>query len=112
MVNLQQLAARLHDQGVINKSFMDCSKSEIEGICEAVLSSIGEDVPPGGWEVPRIVDGYLINPLNGHPKYHWWKPSGQELRLTLLELDAPYEVAKNYIAGLTPEAWANELIPF
>lgn len=112
MIDLQRLAQRLTDKGLINKSFMDCSQSEIESVCEAVLASIGKEVPPGGWVIPRLVDGLLITPFDSHPQYHWWTSRGQPLRKTLLELDAPFEVAAKYIERLTAEEWANELIPF
>ena len=114
MVNLPDLAERLQKSGLLQKSFLDCTKSEILQVVEAVFSSIGEDVPPEGWSQPRIEDGVLIIPHDVHPKYHWWSQDGQSIMDTLLELEAPFEVAKKYLCSrlITEDAYLNKLIPF
>jgi hypothetical protein len=45
--------------------------------------------------------GELIIPFDCNPKYHYWKPGGQSLALTLAELDAPAEVWRRYVEGYT-----------
>jgi hypothetical protein len=114
MVNLADLAERLQDAGLLQKSFLDCTRSEILQVVSAVLSSIGKEVPPDGWGKPYLEEGTqrLIIPHDSHPKYRWWTDEGQCLFDTLVELDAPYEVAVRYVPRLTEEAWLNKLIPF
>lgn len=116
MINFADLAERLQDAGLLHKPFIDCTRSEILQVCEAVLSSIGDDVPPNGWSTPYLEETAtgkrLAIPFDCHPKYRWWTEGGQSVGQTLLDLDAPYEVAVRYWPGLTKEEWANKLIPF
>lgn len=115
MINLPELAVRLQEHGLLSKSFLECTKTEILQIVDAVFSSVGDDVPPEGWREPRLEDmpdgQRLVIPFDSHPKYHWWK-DGQSIAETLAELDAPYEVAKKYWPNLTEAEWLNKLIPF
>lgn len=112
MINLPDLAERLQDAGLLQKSFLECTRSEILQVCEAVLSSIGEDIPPDGWSQPRLEGNRLVIPCDCHPQYRWWTPDGQSIGETLTELDAPYDVAVRYWPNLTEEEWLNKLIPF
>lgn len=115
MINLPALAERLQDAGIINKSFLDCTREEILKIAEAVYSCPDpEFVPASGWLKPILYqteDGRtgLSIPLAAHPKYRWWTPEGQSLQETLIELQAPYEVAKQHILHLTEDAWREKL---
>jgi hypothetical protein len=45
--------------------------------------------------------GDLIIPFGCDPKYHYWKQGGQNLALTLQELNAPAEVWKRYLGTYT-----------
>ena len=117
MINLPELAERLQKDGLIAKSFTDCTRSEILQIVEAVFSSVGEDVPPDGWQPPRLDGGTLVIPHDSHPDYHWWKSGGKSVYEILVELDAPFEVARKYVAKgpanpMTEADWLNRLIPF
>ena len=115
MINLPDLADRLNQYGIINKSFMELTKSEIQLMVSAIYSCPGEDVPPDGWDKPRIDDrGDLVLTFNSHPKYHWWTHDGQSIMETLVEISAPYEVAKKYLCSrqITEEVYLNKLIPF
>ena len=116
MISLPELADRLQDAGLLQKSFLECTRSEILQVCEAVLSSVGEDVPPDGWSKPYLEETKtgqrLVIPCDCHPDHRWWTPEGQSIGETLLMLDAPYEVAVKYYTRMTPEEWANKLIPF
>ena len=115
MVNLPALAARLQDAGIISKSFLDCTREEIMTICEAVYSCPDpEFVPASGWAKPiiyRTEDGRtgLSIPLAAHPKYRWWTPDGQSVEQTLIELQAPFDIAKNYILHITEDEWNSKL---
>ena len=121
MIDLPQLAERLQKLGLLNKTFFDCTKEEIEALCSAVMSSVDNDVvPPEGWAAPSLrADGTLHIPFDSHPAYHWWKPGAMSVSDILLELDAPHEVAVNYFrpegpggAPLSAEAWAAMKVPF
>jgi hypothetical protein len=114
MINLPDLADRLNQYGIMNKSFLSMTKTEIQLLINAVLSCPDETVPPDGWDKPRIEDGALILTFNSHPKYHWWTPDGQSIYETLIEIDAPYEVARQYLCSkqITEEVYLNKLIPF
>lgn len=117
MINLADLAARLDAAGVINKSFMECTKDEIIKVVEAVISCPDSgEVPADGWTKPyfhNFGDGpRLVVGFSSHPKYHWWKPIGDSLSTILVDLEAPYEVAREYLQGLTEEQWAARLVPF
>lgn len=117
MIDLSHLAALISDAGLMNKSFFECTKSEIETICTAVLSSFdSRAVPAAGWNKPQLVttaSGMELRiPFDAHPKYQWWKPDGQSILETLIELDAPYALAKNHYPEITEEAYLSRLIPF
>ena len=117
MVDLPGLAQRLQKDGLIAKSFTECTKSEILQIVEAVFSAVGDDVPPDGWSKPRLEDNSLIIPHDVHPDYHWWNNEGKSIYQILIELDAPFEVAKKYICRgmatpMTEKEWLDRLIPF
>jgi hypothetical protein len=117
MINLPELAEHLQKDGLIAKSFADCTRTEILKIVEAVFSSVGDEVPPGGWSKPRLEDGSLVIPFDCHPSYHWWKDGGKSIYEILTELDAPFAVARKYVAKgfghpMTEADWNNQLIPF
>lgn len=112
MINLPQLAQRLQDAKLMTKSFQDCTRNEILQVCEAVLSSIGDDVPAAGWDKPRIEDGMLRIPVTVHPRYRWWTEEGQSITETLIELDAPWDVAVRYIPHITQDEWLEKVLPF
>lgn len=114
MINLQQLALKLSSAGLMQKSFADCSKEQINAICNAVLTSVGEEVPADGWTKPYIDDNDDLQLLfTSHPKYHWWKPDGQSLMETLSEIMAPYPVAKKYInPHISETEYLNKMLPF
>lgn len=112
MIDFQHLSEILTRKGLIQKSFFDCTLDEIKDVVTAVFSSVGDGVPADGWDPPRIEDGHLIIPFDCHPKYRWWSPDNSErksLRVTLKELNAPYEVACKYVyenhQPITREAW-------
>lgn len=116
MIDFSALADRIKSAGLMNKSFFECTKSEIELICSAVMTSLDSSVvPPDGWDSPRIDElGKLHIGFNSHPKYHWWTPDGQSILETLLELNAPWEVAQKHIHPkyMTEADYLNRLIPF
>ena len=116
MVNLPELAKRLQSAGLLNKSFVDCTKSEINQVIEAVFSSIGEDVPRDGWKTPRVEHKTLVIPFDAHPRFHWWKDGAKSVREILVEMEIPYEIAKLYdrkLEQMTPQEWQAELeVPF
>ncbi|MDY0037967.1 MAG: hypothetical protein RBS05_18810 [Zoogloea oleivorans] len=114
MVNLPELAERLHNLGLLNKPFVDCTRSEIVQVVESVFSSVGEDVPENGWKLPKIDDkGDLFIPIDVHPAYRWWTPAGKSIREILVEIGAPYAVAKRYIdAEFSEDDWNYGVIPF
>lgn len=122
MIDLPELAARLNDAGLINKSFMDMAKSDIETLIGAVFSCPDDEVPVGGWAKPHLEDmpdgvPRLVIPFDSHPKYYWWQSGGQDLLATLVELDAPWATAKRYlenkgIKAMTEDAYIHRLIPF
>lgn len=114
MVNLPALAERLNEYGLLNKSFMSMTKGEIELLITAVFSCPDDTIPPSGWDAVRIENGSLVITFKSHPKYHWWQDGGQSLLETLVELNAPYEVAKKYLCSklITEETYCNKLIPF
>jgi hypothetical protein len=43
--------------------------------------------------------GELIIPFNADSRYHYWKPGGQSIAETLMELNAPPEVWRRYVAS-------------
>jgi hypothetical protein len=117
MISLPDLAAQLNDSGLINKTFMDMTRAEILLMVSAVFSSIGDEVPPAGWAKPTIVNDSLIIGFDSHPKYRWWTTDGQSVLQTLIEIDAPWPVAKKYLDGrgiqsMTESDYMNRLIPF
>lgn len=116
MIDLPQLAEKLQGAGLLQKSFFNCTKSEIELICNSVLSSVDcSIVPATGWDAPYIDDyGKLQISFNSHPKYHWWQINGQSIYDTLIELNAPWEVAKKYLYNkvFTEEIYLQKLMPF
>lgn len=119
MVNLPELAQRLQAAGLLQKAFIDCTRSEIIQVIEAVFSSVGDEVPPEGWQRPRLEGETLIIPLNAHPDYRWWTKDGASIKEIMVEVQAPYEVARKYLSGrgefvlgMTEEEWANQIVPF
>lgn len=105
MINLTALADRLDSAGVLNKTFLACDRLEILAVCEAVFSCVGDEVPEGGWKTPYIKDDELIVPHDVHPSYYWWTVGGKPIQEILVELDASFYMASNYINKLTPERW-------
>lgn len=113
MINLPGLADQLNQYGLINKSFMDMTKPEIELMISAVFSCPDDSVPVKGWDNPRIENGALVIPSGSHTKYHWWTPGGQSIYETLIEIGAPWEVARKYSSSsMTEEAYLKDLVPF
>lgn len=118
MINLPELAARLEAAKLLNKSFLECTREEILQLCEILFSCPNsEEVPASGWAKPLLYqteDGRrgLSIPLAVHPKYRWWTPKGQSLEETLIELEAPFDIAQQHIPHLTEEAWKSKLVPF
>lgn len=114
MINLADLADRLNQYGIMNKSFLSMSKSEISLLIEAVFSCPDNTVPVDGWIAPAITAGTLTIGPQSHPKYHWWTSDGQSIIETLIEINAPWEVARKYLDSktMTEEAYMNRLIPF
>ncbi|MCK9173552.1 MAG: hypothetical protein M0O99_08700 [Desulfuromonas thiophila] len=119
MIDLPKLAEKLMARKLMDKSFFSMTHGEILYLCEAVLSCPSDAVPVDGWQPPRIERGELIFPTDCHPRYRWWTPGGQSLRQTLIELEAPFEVARRYVHGpegqgsqLAEEDWVNQLVPF
>ena len=114
MINLPDLADRLNQYGIMNKSFLSMTKSEILLLVGAIYSCPGDGVPPDGWDKPRIDDNTLVLSFSVHPKYRWWTTDGQSIYETLIEINAPWEVARKYLCSrsITEEAYLNKLIPF
>ncbi|MDD2898974.1 MAG: hypothetical protein PHI31_09705 [Desulfuromonadaceae bacterium] len=118
MINLPALAERLNEYGILNKSFMDMTKTEILLMVSAVFSNPDESIPPEGWSPPTIDDrGRLLIDFAAHPKYHWWTPEGQSIYETLIEINAPWEVAKKYfdskgITQITESNYVDRSLPF
>ena len=51
---------------------------------------------------PYVNDrGELIIPFDCDPRYHWWKPGGQNIAQILAELNAPPAMWRRYVAGYT-----------
>jgi hypothetical protein len=51
---------------------------------------------------PYLTDkGELRIPFESDPHYHWWKPGGQSIALTLQELNAPADVWRRYVGQYT-----------
>lgn len=112
MISLPILAEQLQGIGILQKSFMECSRSEILQLVTAVFSAVDESVPLDGWSSPKVEGGTLIIPYDSHPKYHWWTGEGQSIFLTLAELGAPLEVVRKHYPKITEEEWINKLVPF
>lgn len=113
MINLPDLADQLNQYGLINKSFMDMTKPEIELMISAVFSCPDDSVPVTGWDNPRVDNGNLVIPSGSHPKYHWWTAEGQSIYETLIEIGAPWEVARKHLSSnMTEEAYLKDLVPF
>jgi len=114
MISLPDLADKVNNYGLMQKTFLSMSKAEIELLISAVFSSPDSTVPVDGWAKPIIIDDNLMLKFDCHPKYRWWEPDGQSILETLLELDAPYSVAKKYIGsrGMTEAEYINKTIPF
>ena len=119
MIDLMELADRMQKAGLMNKPFFDCTKTEILKIVDAVFSSIGDDVPVKGWAKPYIDDaGRLVVPFDVHPEYRWWTSSGKSIWEILVELDAPFDVARKYVckggmgSTLTEQDWIRQTLPF
>lgn len=103
MIDLKALWQKLDSAGLGNKPFSQMSKTEILSLLECVFSSPDlEDVPVDGWKSPYIDSrGELRIPPHIHPKERWWVAGGKSVMHTLVELDAPWETARNYIDGNT-----------
>lgn len=114
MINLPDLADRLNQYGLMNKSFIGMTKTEIQLLISTVFSCPGDEVPADGWDHPRVENGQLVLTFRVHPKYHWWTPGGQSIYETLIEIGAPWEVARKYLDSklITEETYINRLIPF
>lgn len=118
MIDLMALAERMQQLGLLNKSFFDCTRSEILQIADAVFLSVGDEVPPKGWQKPYIDDlGQLIIPNDCHPDYRWWQSGGKSIWEILVELEAPFDVARRYVSRgfgtrLTEQDWYDQLAPF
>lgn len=97
MIDLKRLWGKLSDLGLERTPFAEMNKDEIEATVEAVISSFADDAIYG-WSAPYIseLSGDLVIPANSHPKYHYWKPEGQSIRETLLELNASMETFEKY----------------
>lgn len=120
MINLPALADRVNQIGIMQKAFLDCTREEIEALCTAVFSSFDLDkVPADGWKQPYLLHGELVIPFDCHPDYRWWTPGGKSIQQTLVELDAPYDVARRYVHTgramnhlLTEYEWEAMKVPF
>lgn len=117
MIDLPELANRLNQYGLMDKTFLNMSRTEIELLIAAVFSCPDNTVPANGWASPLINDDCLTIPANCHPKYRWWTAEGQGLLETLIELDAPYSVACKYVSKgmgtpMTEADYLNQTIPF
>lgn len=114
MINLQTLAERINGIGIMDKAFIDCTRDEIEALCQAVMNSFDDSVPAEGWQPPCIVGDELVISFRSHPKYHWWNPKGQSIIDTLLELRADWRVAKKYLdtRRINEDDYLNLLVPF
>jgi hypothetical protein len=92
--NLQELAAWLNKTGLMQKSFSDMNRAEINDFCEQV--HLSTEVPPD-YTPPYINDnGDLIIPCHVPGKYKWWK-GGQSIKETLKEIGAPEEIKRRYL---------------
>lgn len=116
MIDLTKLYEQINGAGLLHKSFFQCTRSEIEFLCAAVMSSPNDEVPPDGWTVPYMENGRLVIPFTAHPKYHWWKPDGQSVMDTLIELNVEWKDVQQHLTSrfstITEEAYNKKLIPF
>lgn len=118
MIDLIELAERMQQLGLMNKSFFECTRSEIMQIADAFMSSIGDDVPTNGWQKPYLDDrNQLIIPNDCHPDYRWWQSGGKSVWQILVELEAPFDVARRYVSRgfgspLTEQDWNEQIAPF
>jgi len=111
MFNLKLLAEKLQAASIEQKALFDMDEAEITTLCESVISSFDETVPPRGWSAPHLDmdSGELVIPGDAHPSYHWWAKGGKSILDSLAELGAPFEVAKKYLdwgdSDMTEQAW-------
>lgn len=48
-------------------------------------------------EKPSLQNGVLVIPLNGDPRFQWWR-GGLSIYEVLVELNAPLSVMKRYVS--------------
>lgn len=111
MINLPMLAEKLQQAGLMDKSFSGCSRDEINMIITAVFSSVEPADMPASYSKPYIDSrGDLVIGFDVHPDYRWWQ-NGKSIYETLIELEAPYSVAKKYVK-CTEQQWTDAVAPF
>ena len=106
MIDLKKVGKFFEEKKVWSKPFNQWSADEMEALAQVFFSSPGPNVPRDGWKLPFVkefkggegVDGERVNtrslviPTDSHPKFHWWKPGGQSIIKTLIEIGAPAEM--------------------
>lgn len=94
MIDFKALAKALKKADLLNKSFMDMNKGEINGLCEIIHSCTNSEA---GFTPPYIDgQGRLVIPLLAPVKYRWWQ-GGQSIQETLEEIGASDEIKARYI---------------
>jgi len=84
MVDLKKIGAFFTEKKLWEKPFNQWTREEMEELASVFLSSPGPDVPPGGWQEPRIDDaGRVFIPCRVHPKFRWWTPDGMSIVETI-----------------------------
>ncbi len=93
-INLNHLATRLNETGLMNKSPAEMKTLEIKWLCEIIHESTNNK---DGWTPPYISgNGDLIIPFNAPAKYRYWAPGGQSIKATLKELGANSDMIERY----------------
>lgn len=88
-IDFKKLGADLTEAGLVGKSVDQYSKAEIEKLIRSCINAL---IPPkqGPFKPPYIDDkDELIIPFDSDPKYHWWRPCGQSMAVTMREIKAP-----------------------
>jgi hypothetical protein len=96
LVNFKKLGAALAEAGLTGKPVDRYSKEEVETLVSACIEAL---VPPkeGPFKTPYIDEhNELIIPFDADPKFHWWRPCGQSMAVTLREMKVPDEVWAKY----------------
>ena len=100
MVDFKKLGAALAAAGLTGKPVDKYSKEEVEVLVKACIASL---IPPkeGPFKPPYIDEqGELIIPFDSDPRFHWWRPYGQSVAVTLREMRVSDEIWQKSLDGV------------